>query len=110
VEWLYVGIAGEHVQAMTSKGIVAVSGEEIRKSDVERVNDVARAQDPNSADSQFFIVFEPSSFLDRQYTVWGEVVEGMQFVDQIKKGDQRMNGKVAYPDAIVKMQVAADAK
>ena len=70
---------------------------------------MARAQDFNSADSQFFIVFEPSSFLDRQYTVWGEVVEGMEFVDQIKKGDQRMNGKVAYPDAIVKMQVAADA-
>jgi peptidylprolyl isomerase len=70
---------------------------------------MARAQDPNSADSQFFICFEPSPFLDGQYTIWGEVVEGMEFVDQIKKGNGP-NGKVAYPDKIVKMQVAADAK
>jgi peptidylprolyl isomerase len=47
--------------------------------------------------------------LDGQYTIWGEVVEGMEFVDQIKKGNGP-NGKVAYPDKIVKMQVAADAK
>lgn len=71
---------------------------------------MARAQDPNSADSQFFIVFEPAPFLDGQYTIWGEVVDGMEYVDQIKKGDQRMNGKVAYPDSIKKMQVAADAR
>ena len=71
---------------------------------------MARAQSPDSADSQFFICFAPSAFLDGQYTVWGEVVEGMDFVDQIKKGDRNNNGKVAYPDAIVKMQVAADAK
>ncbi len=77
---------------------------------VRGVASMARAQDPNSADSQFFIVLDQASFLDRQYTIWGEVVEGMEFVDQIKKGDQSMNGKVAYPDAIVKMQVAADAK
>lgn len=70
---------------------------------------MARAQDPNSADSQFFICFETAPFLDGQYTIWGEVVEGMEFVDQIKKGNGP-NGKVAYPDKIVKMQVAADAK
>lgn len=69
---------------------------------------MARAQDPNSADSQFFICFEPAPFLDGQYTVWGEVTSGMEFVDQIKKG-AGANGMVAYPDRIVKMQVAADA-
>jgi len=71
---------------------------------------MARAQHPDSADSQFFIVFEPAPFLDGKYTIWGEVVDGMDAVDQIKKGDSSLNGKVAYPDRIVKMQVAADAE
>ncbi|HYG85782.1 MAG TPA: peptidylprolyl isomerase [Azospirillum sp.] len=71
---------------------------------------MARAQDPNSADSQFFICFAPAPFLDRQYTVWGKVTEGMEFVDKIKKGDQARNGAVKDPDKIVKMQMAADAK
>jgi peptidylprolyl isomerase len=70
---------------------------------------MARAQDPNSADSQFFIVFADANFLDRQYTVWGKVVSGMEHVDAIKKGDSARNGTVANPDKIVKMQVAADA-
>jgi peptidylprolyl isomerase len=68
---------------------------------------MARSQDPNSADSQFFIVLDDSSFLDRQYTVWGRVTEGMEFVDMIKKGDPR-SGSVDGPDKIIKMQVAAD--
>ena len=71
---------------------------------------MARTPDPDSADSQFFICFAPASFLDRQYTVWGKVVEGMEFVDKIKKGSQSRNGQVSDPDKIVKMQVAADAK
>ena len=70
---------------------------------------MARAMDPNSADSQFFICFADARFLDRQYTVWGKVTSGMEFVDKIKKGDSRQNGTVANPDKIVKMQVAADA-
>lgn len=70
---------------------------------------MARTPDPNSADSQFFICFAPASFLDKQYTVWGKVVEGMEFVDNIKKG-QPGSGQVSGPDKIVKMQVAADAK
>ena len=70
---------------------------------------MARAQDPNSADSQFFIVFAPAPFLDGKYTVWGKVVEGMEHVDRIKKGDPNRNGAVSDPDKIVKMQVAADA-
>ena len=71
---------------------------------------MARAQDPDSADSQFFICFAPAQFLDRQYTVWGRVVEGMEFVDMIKKGSQSRNGQVTDPDKIIKMQVAADVK
>jgi peptidylprolyl isomerase len=71
---------------------------------------MARAQDPDSADSQFFIVFDDARFLDGQYTVWGEVVEGMEFVDNIKRGDQNNNGAVSDPDRIVRMQVAADAE
>ena len=71
---------------------------------------MARSQDPNSGDSQFFIVFAPARFLDGQYTVWGQVVEGMEFVDKIKRGDERRNGEVTNPDRIVRMQVAADVK
>ena len=75
---------------------------------VRGVVGMARAQDPNSADSQFFIMFAPAPHLDGQYTVWGQVTSGMEFVDKIKKGDQANNGKVTDPDKIVKMQVAAD--
>ena len=71
---------------------------------------MARTSDPNSADSQFFICFADAGFLDRQYTVWGKVVSGMEHIDAIKKGSQARNGSVTDPDAIVKMQVAADAK
>lgn len=69
---------------------------------------MARAQSPNSADSQFFICFADARFLDRQYTVWGEVVEGMEHVDAIKRGDQARNGSVTDPDKIVSLRVAAD--
>ena len=71
---------------------------------------MARANDPDSADSQFFICFDDARFLDRQYTVFGKVVEGMEYVDNIKKGDPRANGAVSDPDKIIKMQVAADVK
>ena len=55
---------------------------------------MARSQDPNSANSQFFICFKPAPFLDRQYTVFGKVIEGMEFVDKIKMGDSNQNGSV----------------
>jgi peptidylprolyl isomerase len=71
---------------------------------------MARASDPNSADSQFFIVFAPAPFLDGKYTIWGTVVSGMEYIDQIKKGDPARNGAVTNPDKIIKMQVAADAE
>ena len=62
---------------------------------------MARSQDPNSANSQFFICFQPAPFLDRQYTVFGKVIEGMEFVDKIKRGDENNNGAVTDPDKII---------
>jgi len=62
---------------------------------------MARSQDPNSANSQFFICFKESSFLDRQYTVFGKVIEGMELVDKIKRGDEGNNGSVSNPDKII---------
>jgi peptidylprolyl isomerase len=64
---------------------------------------------PNSADSQFFICFAPAPFLDGQYTVWGQVTSGMEFVDKIKKGSGQ-SGMVSNPDKIVRLRVAADVK
>ena len=61
---------------------------------------MARSSDPNSANSQFFICFKPAPFLDRQYTVFGKVIEGMEFIDMITKGDGD-NGAVSNPDKIV---------
>ncbi|MGE4221437.1 MAG: peptidylprolyl isomerase [Alphaproteobacteria bacterium] len=69
---------------------------------------MARTSDPDSANSQFFIVFDDATFLDGQYSVWGRVVEGMEHVDRIKKGAPR-SGMVQNPDRIVKMR-AADAE
>ena len=68
---------------------------------------MARAMDPDSADSQFFICFDNAPHLDGQYTVWGKVVSGMEFVDNIKKGGG-YNGIVYQPDEIVSMEVIAD--
>jgi peptidylprolyl isomerase len=71
---------------------------------------MARSADLDSADAQFFICFATSSFLDGKYTIFGRVVEGMELVDQIKKGSRSDNGAVTNPDRIIKMRVAADAK
>ncbi len=68
----------------------------------------ARTSDPNSANSQFFICFDAAPWLNGKYTVWGEVVSGMQFVDMIAKGDAR-TGAVDNPDQIVSMRLASDA-
>jgi cyclophilin family peptidyl-prolyl cis-trans isomerase len=62
---------------------------------------MARSSDPNSANSQFFICFKPAPFLDNQYTVFGKVIEGIEFVDKIKRGDENNNGAVADPDKII---------
>lgn len=71
---------------------------------------MARAQDPDSADSQFFICFDDASYLDGQYTAFGVVVEGMEHVDAIKKGERDQNGAVDNPDRIERLRVAADEK
>ncbi|MFN4143023.1 peptidylprolyl isomerase [Aestuariivirga sp.] len=75
-----------------------------REPHVRGVCSMARSQSPDSANSQFFICFGDATFLDRQYTVWGKVTDGMDVVDGIKRGEP-----VREPDRIAKMQVAADA-
>ncbi len=72
---------------------------------VRGICSMARTQDPNSADCQFFIVFDEARFLDNQYTVWGKVSAGMEFVDKLKRGEP-----VREPDRIKSMRVAADVK
>ncbi len=72
---------------------------------VRGVCSMARAQSPDSANSQFFIVFDDATFLDKQYTVWGKVVEGMENVDKIKRGEP-----VQHPDKMMSVKVAADVK
>jgi len=69
---------------------------------------MARAQNPDSANSQFFIMFGPAPSLDGQYTAWGQVIRGMEFVDNIKRGSNARNGSVDNPDRIVRMRVQAD--
>ncbi len=75
-----------------------------REPHVRGVCSMARSQNPDSANSQFFICFDDATFLDRQYTVWGQVTDGMDIVDGIKRGEP-----VRDPDKIARMQVAADA-
>jgi peptidylprolyl isomerase len=73
---------------------------------VRGVVSMARSNNPDSGDSQFFIVFDNATFLDGQYTVFGRVTEGMEFVDKIKKGSSSQNGQVQNPDKIIKMHLA----
>jgi peptidylprolyl isomerase len=72
---------------------------------IRGVCSMARSQNPNSANSQFFIVFDDATFLDKQYTVWGKVIAGMDNVDKIKRGEPVQN-----PDKIKSLKVAADVK
>ena len=76
-----------------------------REPHVRGTVSMARANDPNSGDSQFFICFDDANFLDGKYTVWGKVTEGMENVDKIKRGEPVQN-----PDKIVKARIAADAE
>jgi peptidylprolyl isomerase len=71
---------------------------------------MARTSDPNSGNSQFFIMFAPGSSLDGQYTIWGQVVSGMEYVDQIKRGTGPNGSVQGEPDRIIHMRVAADVK
>ena len=82
------------------------SGEKHKRGTVS----AARTANPNSANSQFFICFDDAPWLDRQYSVWGEVVEGMDHVDAIKKGGEHNNGAISgEPDNILKARIEADA-
>jgi cyclophilin family peptidyl-prolyl cis-trans isomerase len=82
------------------------SGEKHRRGTVS----AARTANPNSANSQFFICFDDAPWLDRQYSIWGEVVEGMDHVDAIKKGGDHNNGAISgEPDRILKARIEADA-
>ena len=75
------------------------------KKHVRGTCSMARAASPDSANSQFFICFDDSSFLDGQYTVWGQVIEGMDYVDKIKRGSSSSNGSVNEPDHMIKVTV-----
>ena len=89
---------------------VKIPGEFSKAKFVRGVVGMARSRDENSADSQFYIMLGDGRWLDGKYTVWGEVVEGMDHVDAIKKGNASMNGKImGEPDKILKMQIKADA-
>jgi peptidylprolyl isomerase len=81
------------------------SGEPFKRGTVG----MARSQDPDSANSQFFICFAEASFLNHKYTVVGQVISGLDILDKIKKGSSQDNGTVTSPDKIIKMQIAADA-
>jgi peptidylprolyl isomerase len=71
---------------------------------------MARSNDPDSANSQFFICFGDASFLNNKYTVFGEVVSGMEAIDKIKAGTEGNNGIVDHPDKIISLRFAPDAK
>jgi peptidylprolyl isomerase len=81
-----------------------------KEKHVRGICSMARSSDPNSADSQFFIMLGDSSHLDNQYTIWGNTVSGMEFIDAIKKGSSARNGSVTDPDKIVSFKVAADVE
>ena len=85
-----------------------LKGEFSKEKHVRGTCSMARSASPDSADSQFFIVFEPASHLDGKYTIWGQVTAGMEHVDAIKKGSPSRNGSVEDPDQLISLKVAAD--
>ena len=109
-------IDGFMAQTGDPKGLgIGGSGKNIKaefssETHVRGTVSMARSQKPDSADSQFFIVFARARYLDGKYTVWGKVTEGMKFVSNIKRGDENDNGAVDDPDKIISMRVAADVK
>lgn len=84
---------------------VKIPAEFSHESFVRGAVGMARAASVDSADSQFFICFDDCTFLDGKYTLWGRVIEGMEFVDKIKRGDEMNNGHVENPDRIVKIKL-----
>jgi len=89
---------------------IKIPGEFSSEKFVRGVVGMARSRDIDSADSQFYIMLGNGRWLDGKYTVWGQVLEGMEFVDELKKGNKNANGKISgEPDKIVRMQLKADA-
>ena len=88
---------------------INIDAEFSKEPHVRGILSMARSSDPNSADSQFFIVFAAAPHLDGQYTVWGKVTDGMKFVSKIKRG-KGSGGEVTNPDKIIKMQIGSDIK
>ena len=89
---------------------VKLPGEFSNEPHVRGTVSMARSNNPNSGDSQFFIVFEQAQWLDGQYTVWGQVTSGMKFVDKLKQGSRTNNGLVENPDKILRIRVATNEK
>ena len=81
-----------------------------KRKHVKGTCSMARSSNPDSANSQFFICFDDASFLDGQYTVWGQVIEGMEHVDKIKLGSSSDNGSVDNPDKMIKVSVGSAKK
>jgi len=105
----FMAQTGDPTGTGTGGSGVKLPAEFSRESHVRGTCSMARTADPNSADSQFFIVFEPAPHLNGQYTVWGQVIAGMEHVDAVKKGAPG-SGTVQDPDRIKSMSVAADVK
>ena len=80
------------------------------ESHVRGTLSMARASDPNSADSQFFICFADAPWLDGQYTIWGQIIEGMENVDKIKKGEGNNGGIIGEPDIIISLKLKSEKK
>jgi len=107
----FVAQAGDPTGTGASGSGKNIPAEFSREPHVRGTVSMARRGDNiNSADSQFFICFTNARFLDGQYTVWGQVIQGMEFVDAIKKGDPNNNGTVSNPDKIISLRVAADVE
>ncbi len=107
----FMAQTGDPTGTGTSGSGRKLAAEFTRTPQVRGTVSMARSSNKDSADSQWFIVLADSrEALDGKYTVWGQVVSGMEFVDKIRKGDSRRDGKVSNPDRILKLQVAADAE
>ena len=104
------GGSGQNIPAEFTfqDGLIDLMGHGKNIIHVRGVTSMARSQDINSADSQFFIMFEDTPYLDRKYTAWGHIIEGMEYVDNIKRGSPSLNGTVSEPDKIIRLRIMAD--
>ncbi len=104
----FMAQGGDPTGTGTGGSGVKLKAEFSKEKHVRGICSMARAASPDSADSQFFIMFDRSSHLDGKYSVWGRVTDGMEHVDAIKAGDRMDNGVVDDPDRIIRLRVAAD--